>query len=216
MDFISFLFFVLIFLFSVVIHEVSHGVVANALGDPTARLFGRLTLNPLKHLEPFGSIILPALFFIFGRMFGGGMIFGYAKPVPINPYNLRDQKWGVARVAVAGPGANFLIAVIFGTSMRFLPLASNIYFDGLYLIFSQIVWINVLLGIFNLIPIPPFDGSRILFAFLPYGTENFKALLEKYSLLLIIFVLFFGIQAVSFLSSVLFRLIVGKGFPALF
>src|SRR3989338_7191179 len=107
---------VLVLIFSVVIHEVSHGVMANSLGDPTAKNLGRLTLNPLKHLDFFGSILLPLFTF-----FAGGFVFGYAKPVPYNPNNLRDRKYGPAKVAIAGPLSNIILAILFGLTLRFLP-----------------------------------------------------------------------------------------------
>ena len=112
------IFVLIVLLFSVIIHEIAHGSVAYSLGDPTAKYAGRLTLNPLKHLDPFGSVILPLLLFITRSP----ILFGYAKPVPINPYNFRNQKWGSLKVAVAGPAANFSIAIIFGLSVRFLNL----------------------------------------------------------------------------------------------
>ncbi len=209
MTVIDSLFLIIIFLLSVVIHEVSHGAVANALGDPTARLSGRLTLNPIKHIDPIGSIMVPAVFFLLGAASGGGVIFGWAKPVPINPYNLRDQKWGVAKVAVAGSGANLLVALFFAILMRVIHVPQNIFFEGMYLFFSKVVWINILLGIFNLIPIPPFDGSKILFSFLPYSMQNVKLFLERYGILIIIFIIFFGFDFIVLISSLVFKLLVG-------
>ena len=110
---------ILVVLFSIVLHEVAHGAVANHLGDPTAKNLGRLTLNPFKHLDLFGSVLLPLMTF-----FIGGFVFGYAKPVPYNPNNLSDRKYGPARVALAGPLTNIAIAVLFGLVIRFLPLGS--------------------------------------------------------------------------------------------
>jgi Zn-dependent protease len=150
-----FLYFIVVF--SAVFHEYCHGWMANFLGDPTAKYAGRLTLNPLRHLDPMGTVIIPLvlLFFL------GGFI-GWAKPVPYNPYNLRDQKYGSAKVGGAGPGANFLIALIFGFLLRFFPPAGF-----LYLAFTWIVYINIFLGLFNLIPIPPLDGSKLLMDIFP-------------------------------------------------
>jgi len=112
--------FLLVLLFSVVLHEVSHGVVANSLGDPTAKYAGRLTLNPIPHIDPIGSVILPLFLIIFSTISGGGMfLFGWAKPVPVNPNNLRNQKYGSAMVSLAGPGSNLAIALFFGLSLRF-------------------------------------------------------------------------------------------------
>jgi len=160
------LFLYIIIIFSAVLHEFFHGWTANYLGDPTAKYAGRLTLNPLKHLDMFGTVILP-LFLLF---FSGAFI-GWAKPVPYNPYNLRDQKWGSAKVAIAGPAANFSLALIFSLVLRFLPA------EGFPLIFyipvSWIVYTNILLGVFNLLPFPPLDGSTILMSFFPQKAELF-------------------------------------------
>jgi len=143
-----FIFIILIFLFSIIIHEVSHGAMADYLGDPTAKNEGRLTLNPINHLDPIGSILVP-LILIISRV---GIIFGWAKPVPVNPFNLRDKVYGQAKVALAGPLANILVALIFGMALRFLPfLFSARIGENLIIIFSYIVWINLLLAIFNLL-----------------------------------------------------------------
>src|SRR5258708_30196607 len=112
MDIIITIFSLIILLFSVIIHELAHGGVAFSLGDPTAKYQGRLTLNPIKHLDPFGSVILPLLMLLVTG--GQGPVFGWAKPVPINPYNFRDQKWGSLKVAIAGPLSNFFLAIFFG------------------------------------------------------------------------------------------------------
>ena len=127
-----------ILLMSVVIHEVSHGAMANYLGDPTAKYAGRLTLNPIKHLDPFGSILIPLFLLIVQSPF----LFGWAKPVPYNPYNLRNKKWGSAMVAAAGPGSNLIIALIFGLALRFIPFVDNIYIQNLAQVFVYIVPIN--------------------------------------------------------------------------
>ena len=151
---------------SVVIHEVSHGYAALALGDPTAKYQGRLTLNPISHLDPIGSFFVPLIGYFAGRF-----IVGWAKPVPFNPYNLRNQRWGEALVAVAGPISNIALAILFGLTIRFLPEYINISQSFLNLA-SSVVLINIILAIFNLIPIPPLDGSKILFAFLPYNSAS--------------------------------------------
>ncbi len=158
----SFLIFqVLILIFSVVIHEVSHGYMAYSLGDPTAKRAGRLTLNPIKHLDFFGSLIVPAFLIISGSPF----VIGWAKPVPYNPNQLvKDKKYGPLKVALAGPLSNFIVATIFGIALRFLhPFLPEMMIFG----FALIVFINILLGVFNLIPVPPLDGSKILMTFLP-------------------------------------------------
>jgi len=213
-----FILIIFIFIFSVVVHEVAHGTMAYHLGDPTAKYAGRLTLNPLAHLDPIGSIILPLFLIILSKISGGGIIFGWAKPVPINPYNFRDQKYGSAKTAIAGPLANLSIALIFGLLLRCLLSASPsspssiFFFRNLTLVFSYIVWINLLLGLFNLLPIPPLDGSHILFAFLPHQLELVKSFLQHYSLLLLLFFIFFLFQWFIPLLNFLFRLIVGVYF----
>ncbi len=209
MEIISLVFIIIIFLFSVVIHEVSHGAMANALGDPTARLMGRLTLNPLKHLDPIGSVIVPLFLILISLGTGGGIIFGWAKPVPFNPYNLRDQRWGPAKVAAAGPAANFLVALVFGLFIRFFPLSLFPITQNLLVLFSYIVWVNLLLGIFNLLPIPPLDGSHILFALLPASLENLKLTLQKYGFIILIFFIFLFFQLLIPLIQWIFQFIVG-------
>lgn len=203
----EYLFLIIILIFSIVIHEVSHGAMANYLGDPTAKHAGRLTLNPLKHLDPIGSVVVPIFLILMAKLSGGGIIFGWAKPVPINPYNFRDQKYGEAKVALAGPGANLIIALIFGLSLRFLPVMPA--FPGLYLMFSYIVFINILLAVFNLLPIPPLDGSHILFTFLPSSFEKVKIFLSQFGIFLILFIIFFFFQYLFYFIQWLFTLIVG-------
>ena len=212
MEVLSLLLIIIIFLFSVVIHEVAHGEVANLLGDPTAKLAGRLTLNPIKHLDPIGSIILPGFLILMSMVIGGGIIFGWAKPVPINPYNFRDQKYGSAKVGVAGPLANIFLALVFGILLRFLPFGASEFSQGLILVFGYIVWVNLLLAIFNLLPVPPLDGSHILFAFLPAGMENIKIILSQYGLFILLFILFFCLQWIIPVINYLFYLIVGTTF----
>jgi len=197
------IFSLLVLLFSVIIHEVAHGNVANYLGDPTAKYAGRLTLNPIKHLDPVGSVILPLFL-----AFLGAPVIGWAKPVPINPYNFRDQKWGELKVSIAGPASNFLIAVIFALAVRFFPLPGS-----LFALFSIISIYNFLLGIFNLIPIPPLDGSWILFSFFPRGLMKLKIFLQQYGMFILIFLIFFiqsGLSWVFSGASSLFRLLSGQ------
>ena len=197
------IFYLIILVFSIVFHEISHGLMADFLGDPTPRYSGRLSLNPLRHLDPFGSIILPIFLLILTH--GQGPIFGWAKPVPINPYNFRDKKWGNLKVAIAGPGANLAIALFFGLAMRFLPL-----FPRLFHFFSLIVILNLLLAIFNLVPIPPLDGSHILFSLLPERSFQIKLFLQKYGFLILLLFIIFGIQFIFPLISFLYKIIVGQ------
>jgi len=157
------IFEVIVLIFSAVLHEYMHGWMAYQLGDTTAKDAGRLTLNPLAHLEWFGSFFLPLVMIVTGMPF----IFGWAKPVPYNPYNLRDRRYGDAKVAIAGPLANLVIAVFFGLCLRWLPVF-NTTFDGLLYV---IVYVNLVLMVFNLVPIPPLDGSKILATFLPAATR---------------------------------------------
>jgi Zn-dependent protease len=197
------IFYILIVLFSVVIHEVSHGFMANLLGDPTAKMQGRLTLNPLKHLDPVGSIVLPALLY-----FSGAPVIGWAKPVPFNPYNLRAGKWGPAIVAIAGPISNLVVAGFFGILVRL-----NILFSLAPTVFNElcilVVSLNVILAVFNLVPIPPLDGSKVLFAALPYKFRHVETWLERYGLFLIIILLVWGVNFIIPIQQAIVRLLAG-------
>lgn len=191
---------------SVVIHEVSHGFMAEYFGDNTARNAGRLTLNPFPHLDLFGSIFLPTILVLTHSPF----LFGWAKPVPYNPNNLSDKKWGTVWVAAAGVLSNFFIAIIFGLIIRFS--AGYTLPDGFYFITSAIIIVNLALGIFNLVPIPPLDGSKILFSFLPNRAFSFILAYEQYSLiLLLVFIVFFS-NYLSPILAFLFHLITGLTF----
>jgi|SRR3989338_342618 len=179
------IFKIVVFILSVVIHEVSHGVMANSLGDSTAKDLGRITLNPFKHIDIFGSVILPLMLLLTNV----GFIFGYAKPVPYNPANLRDKKYGPAKVAFAGPASNIILAIVFGILLRFMP---DIFASPLIpQLFLYIVWINLALAIFNLFPIPPLDGHWLLMAILPDRLQAVKIFLYRYSIILFLALLFF-------------------------
>ncbi|MEK7227625.1 MAG: site-2 protease family protein [Patescibacteria group bacterium] len=199
----EFIFQILILIMSIVIHEVSHGYAASMLGDQTARYLGRLTLNPLKHLDFFGSFLIPAISYLLG-----GFIIGWAKPVPYNPYNLRPGRWSEAIVAGAGPLSNIGIALLFGLLLRSGGSAgwANI---GFIQIVTLIVFINLILAIFNLMPIPPLDGSKLLFALFPERLLNFRTFFERYGLALIIFFIFFLWQFIFPIAIFAFRLITG-------
>ncbi len=200
------IFSLVILLFSVIIHELSHGYVANALGDPTAKYAGRLTLNPIKHLDLFGSIILPLMLFVAGSPF----LFGWAKPVPTNPYNFSDQKWGSLKVALAGPLSNISLALVFGLILRFMPTQTFVAFPGFSTIFIFIVQINLMLALFNLIPIPPLDGHWILFTFIPDRFLQVKQFLQQYGVFILLFLLFFGaLQGLSSIVRYFFHIITG-------
>lgn len=199
------IFQIIVLIFSAVVHEVSHGFVANSLGDPTAKDMGRLTLNPLKHLEPFGSVILPALL----MLARSPILFAWAKPVPFNPLNLKDPKWDSARIAIAGPLANFAIAIVFGLILRFIPFENSSTFALLPELFTIIVYINIMLGVFNLVPIPPLDGSKLLFAFLGDSQQEAIHFLEKNGLILLLMFMLFGFQLILPVINFLFRIITG-------
>lgn len=191
-------------MFSVVAHEVAHGYAAYLQGDNTARFQGRLTLNPLKHLEWFGSVILPFLSYLLG-----GFIIGWAKPVPFNPYNLRNQRWGEAIVAFAGPFTNICIALVFGLLIRFAVLGLFVFPAGFIQIAGSIVFINLILACFNLVPIPPLDGSKILFSFFPNSLASFRSTLETYGTTILIFFIFFFSSALLPVVRFAFQLITG-------
>ena len=177
------IFSIAVLIMSVVMHEVSHGLVANMLGDPTAKYAGRLTLNPFPHIDLVGSIIVPSLGFIFG-----GFIIGWAKPVPYNPNNLSNQRWGPALVGAAGPATNIFIALAFSLILR--VFINDMPATSLPILFS-VVFINILLAIFNLVPIPPLDGSKVLFALLPYGSYRAQEVLEQYGIFILLLFIFY-------------------------
>ncbi|OQX80911.1 MAG: hypothetical protein B6D56_03705 [Candidatus Omnitrophica bacterium 4484_70.1] len=179
---------IFILFFSIIIHEYAHGWVAYKLGDPTPLISKRLTLNPFVHIDLWGTILLPFLLLVITR---GGFTFGYAKPIPINPYNFKEPKRDIMWVGIAGPTSNFLLALFLAQLLKIsLPLiiAQAIAYG---------VLINLLLGIFNLIPIPPLDGSRVLTAFLPPRVTYNYLKLELLGFFIIIFLI--GSGAISWL-----------------
>ena len=202
-DFFSLLIQLVILLFAVVIHEVSHGAMAYHLGDPTAKESGRLTLNPIKHLDLWGSFIVPLTLFVFTR---GRAIFGWAKPVPVNPMLLKNPKRDIGLVAFAGPAANLVLAVIFGILLRTFHL---LFPQSLSDFFSWVIYINLLLAIFNLIPIPPLDGSKILFSLAPKSWAPILTFLEVYGMFILILFLFFGLPLIWPIIDLLYHLITG-------
>ena len=195
------IFSVIILILSATIHEYMHGFVANQLGDPTAKNAGRLTLNPIKHLDPVGSVFLPLILVVVNSPF----LFGWAKPVPYNPNNLNDRKYGDAKVAIAGPLANLVMAVLFSLVFRFLD-PSGMFAQ----LVATIIIINLVLMIFNLIPIPPLDGSKVLACFLPSNLRMKLMYMDaRLSMVLLFAFIFFGFRLIWPLVSWLFGLMTG-------
>jgi len=179
---------------AVVLHELSHGLVADRLGDSTPRAMGRLTVNPIRHVDPFGTVVLPGLLilpYLFGR--GTNPIFGYAKPMPINPTNLRNPDRQMMAIALAGPVTNLILAVLGALALRFVGLAGG----GLSDFLGVWVLLNVLLAVFNIMPIPPLDGSKVLARFLPPRARQVYQSWEPYGALFML-VIFFLVPGVIF------------------
>jgi len=197
------LFLYIIIVLSAVLHEYAHGWAAFQLGDSTAKDEGRLTLNPLAHLDPLGTVIIPLFL-----LFTGGIFIGWAKPVPYNPHNLRDQKYGSLKVALAGPGINLLVAIILGLGLRiFLPSLLN-FNPVLPSFIGLIIYINIFLALFNLIPVPPLDGSKV-FADLFPRQWHYLMQMGMFGLFFALLIAFFFLSP---LANFLFRIIVGQGF----
>ena len=195
-----FIFQIIILIMSVVIHELSHGYMAELLGDPTPRLQGRLTLNPLKHLELFGSFLVPVLTSL------TGFTFGWAKPIEWNPYNVKNKRIGEILISIAGPGSNLLIAIVFGLVVR-------IFGNELPMSFIQIsvyvILINIVLAVFNMIPLPPLDGSKVLFSLLPPSMNNVRVTLERYSIFFFLILIFVLWRFVEPIIPYIFKVITG-------
>jgi Zn-dependent protease len=193
------IFILIVLYFSVVIHEIAHGSCALILGDDTAKREGRLTLNPIAHIDPIGTIFLPLILLIL--TFGHGPIFGWAKPVPINPLNFRDKKWGIVKVSLAGPLTNLLIAIFFSLLAGFNFPQSTIEF------FEIISVYNFSWAFFNLLPFPPLDGFHILYQVLPERFFQIKFFLLQYGFLILLILIFFGLSPIFSFSEFLFNLI---------
>ena len=170
---------------SVILHELSHGIVAYWLGDDTAKVAGRLSFNPIKHIDPFMSILVPVVLYLLKAP-----VFGGAKPVPINTHNLKWGEWGMALVAVAGPLTNFLLAFLSFIIGHFTGWLYGVGGETVSFIFTELVWINLGFMIFNLIPIPPLDGSRILYAISPDGFRSILAQMEQYGFVIVYMLIF--------------------------
>lgn len=189
---------VLAFVYTIIIHEVAHGWVADRLGDPTARISKRLTLNPISHIDPYGSILLPLLLILVRAPF----LFGWAKPVPIDPYNLKNPRKDTAAIALAGPLSNILIATVLAIIYRFVTSQE---ISGLILTTIQF---NVALAVFNLLPIGPLDGSKILAGLLPpREAGQFEMFMERYGLILLMFSIFPMFGSLSLVSYVIYPII---------
>lgn len=189
----------IIFIYSIIIHEIAHGVVADWLGDPTARLSGRLTLNPIPHIDPIMSFLLPLMLYLSRSP----ILFGAAKPVPIDPYNFRHPRKDMGLVGLAGPASNLALAIIFSLLAR---ITLTVGLEDISLrILANAALINIILAVFNLIPIPPLDGGRVLTAILPPNYARALASLENFGMLLVIFLLLFPNPIFS-LQSIIFRL----------
>ena len=185
-DFQTLIIYIIPLLFAITLHEAAHGWVASKLGDHTARMMGRVTLNPIKHVDPVGTILVPLTLLL---MPGVGFIFGWAKPVPINFRALRSQKSGMIWVALAGPGANFLMAI------GWLILAIISLKLELFILYSMArvgIFLNILLAVFNLLPIPPLDGSRVISALLPGPLAYKYGQFEQYGFLILLGLMFIG------------------------
>jgi Zn-dependent protease len=207
----SMIFTIAVLILSIIVHEVAHGYAALMLGDPTAKLQGRLTLNPVPHIDPIGSVLIPAALVLTNAQ----MLFGWAKPVPYNPYNLKNQRWGEAIVGSAGVITNLLLAVIFA----FIARAADEAGLGLYASLAATVsFVNLFLGMFNLIPIPPLDGYTVLRGLLPYKQSLSLRRLEEsiarggFLSLLIFLILFSYFLAPPFfaLVSSVFAVLIGS------
>ncbi|MDE1875183.1 MAG: site-2 protease family protein [Patescibacteria group bacterium] len=201
----QFIFSLLVLLYSVIIHEISHGWAALFQGDRTAEYEGRLTLNPIPHIDLVGTIILPLI----SLMLPGSFLFGWAKPVPFNPYNLRNRRWGEAIVAAAGPLSNIALALVFGLFMRLYLIPAGLGASPVTTLSAIIVLVNVTLAIFNLVPIPPLDGSKIISAILPSGWMRVRQAIERFGFLGVIVFLLFIWQFFAPLIPWLFTAITG-------
>lgn len=223
------IFVVVALIMSAVVHEVAHGAMAYYLGDTTAKDLGRLTLNPIKHLDLFGSIILPLVLILTKA----GFFLAWAKPVPYNPYRLKDYRFGDLKVALAGPGANLIMATFFGLLARFLPLASNVKIGlinmflmgdnttllgamsgslvtSVFVLSVIFCILNLALMIFNLVPIPPLDGSKIALTFLPESGRQAFYRLEAYGIIILVVLISLGVfNFIAPLLFYLFQLIIG-------
>ena len=221
-------YFFLVLIPSAIFHEYMHGYVADQLGDPTARYAGRLTLNPIVHIDLWGTVLLPMLLY-FGS--GGQFVFAYAKPVPYNPYNLKNQRTGPMWVAIAGPLSNFFLAAGFAVIFRLLPISQSVReillsksltealkylsnhplttIDNFAIFTLIIILANVVLGVFNLVPIPPLDGSKVLYALLPNSLDGLKNLLDRYGFVILLVFVFYFFPILEPVIQTVYRFFIG-------
>jgi Zn-dependent protease len=205
-------FYIIVLVFSVIIHEISHGYVALALGDRTAKHAGRLTLNPMKHLDLFGSILLPLILFL-----AKAPMFGWAKPVPYDPRYLKNPKQAAGLIAAAGPVSNFLLASIFALVVRLvITLPESQTLVAFFLLCNVIIQINIALAFFNLIPIPPLDGSKVLFALLPHRLAWVEDVFSRYGFFILLILLISGAEFLSPLIFNTYEFLVGSQVAAVF
>lgn len=204
------LFLYVVIVLSASFHEFAHAFVAFKLGDSTAKNEGRLTLNPLKHIDLAGTVVIPLFLLFFG-----GIFIGWAKPVPYNPYNLRDKKYGSLKVGIAGPASNFLIALILGIFIRLVSsgiFGMSLIINDQWLFFlsalALITYINIFLGLFNLIPIPPLDGSKVFMDLFPRANYAMASL----GIMGVFVALLIAFWVLSPIAQFVFKLIVGQSF----
>lgn len=202
------IFYFIILIFSIIVHEVAHGLVAEQEGDPTARNLGRITLNPLKHIDWVGSVLLPLVLILSGTNF----LVGWAKPVPYNPNNFHNGRKSEAKVAVAGVVVNLCIAIFFGLVIR-AAMAFHYQNTALFVGSGIIVRLNLVLALFNSIPLAPLDGFRFLNAVLPRSAMKTMHFIEQFSLPILILFIFFGWALAAPLISKLFALLTGIAVP---
>ncbi len=186
---------IIVLIFSAILHEYAHGLAAYMQGDPTARNLGRLTFNPIPHIDPFYTILLPAMMILLNT----GFIIGGAKPVPINPTNLRGKN-AEMKVALAGPLSNIILATFFGLFIRFVPAIQEN--EMLLLAFGVVVFINLLLAFFNLLPIPPLDGSYVLFAIFPGISRSVRMFFAQYGIFIFFAILFLFLPYIFMILSI--------------
>ncbi|MFO0754117.1 MAG: site-2 protease family protein [Thermodesulfovibrionales bacterium] len=200
-------------LIAIIVHEVAHGYVAYKLGDPTAKMLGRLTLNPLAHIDPFGTILMPIMLFVFTN---GQFVFGYAKPVPINPHNFRNPKRDMALSAAGGPGSNILLALASVILLKYVIAPSVVLapeevttkiLKPVVMMLTAGVSVNVILASFNLIPIPPLDGGRVLMGFLPYRQSHALGRIEPFGMIVVLVLVATGLA--GYIVRPLVRLFLG-------